>query len=458
MVTTSRPLGHLLRVLGLAFGLAVVVGGTVGQGIFRTPGIVAAHAHSPSLMLGLWALGGALVAIDACAMVELSAAVRQAGGPYVYIGRAFGRVARSVAGWADYLVWTMALAFISVVFSEYIHELGALRGVPGGVLAAGLIVACWALNLGGTRSSGATQTLFSAIKGAMLAGLIVALFAWREGAGAEVVAAPTMPSPAVGVLALVGAMRAIVNTYSGWWASSYFNEEVRQQRDIVRATFGGILAITAIYVLVNAALLHVLSPAEMAATKLPAAAAATRALGSAGGVVMTAMAIFSVVAICNLAMMLVSRIGYGMARDRVLPRALMQVSAKGTPQVAMSVAAGLAIAAALSGTYETLIAVTVPVSVAVIGAVDLAAIRLRRREPALERPFRMPLYPLPALVGFLLNAGLVVAMAVEDPAHTATGIGAAVVLGIGYALFGKSEPEATAREAGASLLPSTRAP
>ena len=448
MTTNHRPIGHLLRVLGLAFGVAVVVGGTIGQGIFRTPGIVAAHAPAPLLMLGLWALGGVLVAIDACAMVELSASVRQAGGPYVYIGRAFGRVARSVAGWADYLVWIMALAFISVVFSEYLHELGVLRGVPGGVLAAGLIMACWALNLGGTRSSGATQTLFSAIKGAMLVGLIVALFAWRGEPGAEVEAAGTMPSATVGVLALVGAMRAIVNTYSGWWASSYFNEEVRQSRDIVRATFGGILAITAIYVLVNAALLHVLSPTEMAATKLPAAAAATRALGPAGGMVMTAMAIFSVVAICNLVMMLVSRIGYGMARDRVLPRALMQVSAKGTPQVAMSVAAGLAIVAALSGTYETLIAVTVPTTLAMIGAVDLAAIRLRRREPELERPFRMPLFPLPAVIGFLINAGLLVAMVVEDPGHTVTGIGAAVILGIGYALFGKSEREATARATG----------
>ena len=79
-------------------------------------------------------------------------------------------------------------------------------------------------------------------------------------------------------------------------------------------------------------------------------------------------------------------------------------------------------------------------------------------EVSAERPFRMPLYPLPAVIGFLTNAGLLVAMAVEDPAHTITGIGAAGALGIGYALFGKSEPEARAREAGASLLPSTRAP
>ena len=154
------------------------------------------------------------------------------------------------------------------------------------------------------------------------------------------------------------------------------------------------------------------------------------------------------VAICNLVMMLVARIGFGMARDRVLPQAMSQVSAGGTPQIAMSVAAALAIAAALSGTYETLIAITVPLTVAMIGAVDLAAIWLRRREPQLERPFRMPLFPLPALVGLLLNTALVVAMAVDDPLHTALGIGAAAVLGVGYALDGRrtdDEREATAR-------------
>ena len=437
-MTTARrgAVGHLLRVLGLAFGLAVVVGGTIGQGIFRTPGIVAGHVPHPAAMLILWALGGLLVAIDACAMVELSASVRQAGGPYVYIRRALGPVAGSVAGWADFLQWIMASAFMAVVFGEYIHQLGLAVAVPGAMLAAGLITACWAINMIGTRASGATQTLFSAVKGVVLVALVAVLFAWRGPV--PVTAATPAIVPAVGLLALVGAMRAVVNTCSGWWAPSYFNEELTRPRDLVRATFGGIVAVTIIYVLVNAALLHVLTPAEMAASKLPAADAAARALGPASGSVMTGIAVFSVVAISNLVMMLVSRIGYGMARDGVLPRALGRVSAGGTPQVAMTVAAIGAILAALSGTYEALIAVTVPMTVAMLGGVDLAAIIVRRREPELERPFAMPWFPLPAVIGLLLNAGLVAAMAIEDPLHSAIGLGGAVVLGLGYALAGRS--------------------
>lgn len=442
-MTNARPIGHLLRILGLAFGLAVVVGGTIGQGIFRTPGIVAASVPAPSVMLLLWVIGGVLVAIDACAMVELSASVRKAGGPYVYVGRAFGRVAGSVAGWADFLLWIMALAFMGVVFGEYLHGLGMATALPGWALSSALIGTCWAINATGTRASGASQTLFSAIKGVVLIGLIALLFASPATPAAAPVATGAPPAlSGIGLLALVVAMRAVINTYSGWWAPSYFNEELKRPRDLVRATFGGIAAVTIIYVLVNAALLHVLTPADMAASKLPAADAAARALGSAGGTVMTGIAIFSVAAISNLVIMLVSRVGYGMARDGVLPAALGQVSKSGTPQVAMAVAAVAAALAAASGTYETLIAVTVPLSIAIIGAVDLAAIVVRRREPGLERPFLMPLFPLPALVGFLLNAGLLAAMLIENVATTLTGIGAAVVCGIGYALFG-SGPRAT---------------
>ena len=433
-MTRSRPVGHLLRVLGLAFGLAVVVGGTVGQGIFRTPGLVAASITEPALILTLWAVGGLLVAIDACAMVELSASVREAGGPYVYVRRAFGRVAGSVAGWADFLLWIMVLAFLAVVFGEYVHQIGLAAAVPSWALSTALIAACWAINWTGSRASGASQTLFSAIKGVVLIGLIAALFA--KGAAPSVVA-PATAVPAIGLIALAGAMRAVINTYSGWWSSTYFNEELKRPRDLVRSTFGGIALVTILYVLVNAALLHGLSPAEMAASKLPAADAATRALGTTGGTVITAIAIFSVVAITNLIMMLASRIGYGMARDGVLPVVLGQVSAGGTPRASLTVAALAAAIAALSGSYEALIAVTVPLTIAILGAVDLAAIIVRRREPDLERPFKMPLFPLPAVIGLLINAALLAAMLYDDPFHAGIGIGSAVVLGIGYALIGR---------------------
>lgn len=440
----DRRFGHLLRILGLAFGLAVVVGGVVGQGILRTPGIVAGAVPDPTLILALWTLGGLLILIDACALVELGASIPRAGGPYALAARAYGQVGGTVIGWADWFISTLVVAFVSVVFGEYCHRLGIATAVPAAVLSVGLIAVCWAINWTGTRLSGASQTALSAIKGFVLAALVVALFLFGESAGeAQAPAAAAAPSPALGVAALLVAMRAVVNTYGGWHASVYFGEEiVAPDRNIARSTFGGILLVTALYVAVNAALLHVLTPAQMAASELAVADAAGRVFGPAGELVITVLALVSLAAIANLFAMVGSRIGFAMARDGVLPAALARTSASGTPRVALSVGALLAAGLAVSGTYGELLSISVPLTIATIGALDLAAIVMRRREPDLPRPFKMPLFPLPAVVGLILNAALLTAMFIDDSLHSAIGIGAAIVLGIGYALLRRTRPTA----------------
>ncbi|MGI8611513.1 MAG: APC family permease, partial [Sphingomicrobium sp.] len=434
----DRRFGHLLRILGLAFGLAVVVGGVVGQGILRTPGIVAGAVPDPTLILLLWTLGGTLVLIDACAVVELGASIPRAGGPYALAERAYGRVGGTVVGWADWMISTLVVAFVSVVFGEYCHRLGIGTAVPAALLSVALIAACWAINWTGTRLSGASQTTLSAVKGFVLAALIVALFLFGEAPAAAEAAASPAVAPVAGVAALLVAMRAVVNTYGGWHASVYFGEEiVAPDRNIARSTFGGILLVTALYVGVNAALLHVLTPAQMAASELAVADAAGQVFGPGGELVITVLALVSLAAIANLFAMVGSRIGFAMARDGVLPAALARTSTSGTPRVALTIGALVAAGFALSGTYGELLSIAVPLTVATIGALDLAAIVMRRREPDLPRPFKMPLFPLPALVGLALNLILLAAMLIDDPLHTMIGVGAAVVLGIGYALLGR---------------------
>jgi APA family basic amino acid/polyamine antiporter len=438
-IRRPRTVGHLLRVLGLAFGLAVVVGGVIGQGIFRAPGLVADNVPNPWAMLALWALGGLLVLIDACALVELGTSIPCAGGPYAFAHRAFGRIGGTVVGWADALNWTVVVAFLSVVFAEYVHRLGIAPDLPGGLLSGLLIAACWAVNWTGTRISGASQTMFSAIKGIILILLVVAL-ASRAGPIMAQSDAPPM-APVVGIAALLGAMRAVIGTYGGWWTTSYFGEEmVDAERNVARATFGGILTVAALYLAVNAAMLHVLTPARMAVSKLPAADAAATVFGSASGSLMTGVAILSVVALTNLVLMLVSRIGFGMARDRVLPALLARVSASGTPRPALTVVALLAGAIAASGTYKNLLTISVAFTVAIVGAVDLAAIVMRRNEPNLPRPFKMPLFPLPALIGLLINGLLLIAMLIDDPWSVVISVGVAALLGVGYALGGRAMP------------------
>ncbi len=436
-MTNRRPAGRLLRILGLAFGLAVVVGGVVGQGILRTPGIVAGAIPDPSLILILWAIGGIAILIDACSLVELGSSIPKAGGPYAFTRRAFGEVPGTVVGWGDWLTSVLVLSFVSVVFGEYCHRLGIGTGVPIGFIALSLIIVCSAVNWTGTRISGASQTLLSAFKGLALIIFVVALFAaGGEAPPSEPVAGSISPTLAVG--ALLVAMSAILNTYGGWTGSVYFGEElVSPDRNIARATFGGVAFVALLYISVNAALLHVLTPAEMAQSELPAADAADRVFGEMGGVLLTILSLVSLAAIANMYVMFNSRIGFAMARDGVLPRLLARTSASGTPRHALAAGSVVAAAAALSGTYLELVAVVVPLTAAIIASLNLAVIVMRRKEPDLPRPFRMPLYPLPAILGFSLNLTLLVAMTIDDPWHSLTGIGAALAAGVAYAVWRK---------------------
>jgi APA family basic amino acid/polyamine antiporter len=422
--------GELLRILGIGFGLAVVVGSIVGQGIMRTPGIVAGALPNEVWILGAWMLGGLIVLLDACATVELATSVPRTGGPYVFAARAFGPTGGTMLGWADWINYTVAISFVSVVFAEYAQRLGLATALPLGVLAVLLIAAVGVVNWIGTRTCGASQVLGSAVKGLGLILLIGLLWLIPGHAQAASSNAATI-TPVLGIAAFAAAMRPVAITYGGWNGCVYFCEEVhRPERNIVRATFGGIVLVVLLYLAINASLLHVLSRSQVAASKLPVADAAAAVLGPASGIAITLLALFSVIAICNLQVMTATRIAFAMARNRVLPFVLTRVSPSGTPRIALLCTTAGAALLASSGGYERLIAIGAPFTIGVPAVCDLAAIALRWREPALERPFKMPLFPIPALIGFTVNALLIGSLFYEDPFDSSLGVGLLIAIGI----------------------------
>jgi len=229
-MSVSSPHRNLLRVLGVIFGVAVVVGGMVGQGILRTPGIVANAVHSPALMLLLWIVGAGLVAISAFAYVELGAALPSAGGPYDFVRRAFGPLAGVVAGWGQWFVLITLEAFLAIVVAEFLHRVGIWPSVGNSVLAVGVLALFWLLNWTGTRTSGRSQVAFSALKGAALIALVILLFA--QPTAQQLLAT----GETLGLTGIVVAMRAIINTYDGWQEIVLFGEEVeRPERTLPRA-------------------------------------------------------------------------------------------------------------------------------------------------------------------------------------------------------------------------------
>jgi len=426
--------GHLLRIFGLGFGLAVVVGGVVGSGIMRNPSVVAAGFPNASWILLAWLGGAVFVAIDAMPTVELGAAIPLAGGAYSIIGRAIGPRSGFLVGWADWCQLTVSTGFITVAFGEYVHRLGLLPAMSAGQIAILLVVACGAVNWIGARVGGGAQELGSALKALGLVVLVGALFFARTGA------VPAGPSPPVfSWVAAAVALRAIYGAYGGWQAAIYFSEEVNSpERNVARATFAGIATIAALYLLVNAAVLHVLPIGTLTHSTLAAADAARAVLGESSGVIVTGLAILCVATLANIQIMELSRTTYAMARQGNLPPRLATVSASGTPRAALAtglVAISVIILAADSvkgQLYEILLDLYAPFVMIILLGFSLAVIRLRRTEPDLPRPWKMPLFPLPALVSVALNLILLALFLISD---WKTGIWSAALLACAVPLY-----------------------
>jgi len=419
----------------VAFGVAVVVGGVIGQGILRTPGVVAEGVQTPVLIIALWIVGGLVAFIDAMSTVELAASIRQTGGPYAFARRAFGSLTGLAVGVCDWLGNMGGIAFIAVVFGEYLHRLGVATTVPIGVLAAVAVVAVGAVQWLGTRVGGQSQQIGSAIKAALFAVLIAGLFFAPRGAPVATVVEPG----AVVALTFAGvvmALRAISGTYYGWNGAAYFCEEVRDPgRSIARATFSGLGVVTVIYVLANLAYLNVMTPAEMAGSNLVAADAAGRVFGSAAGPVVTAISLISLVTILNAMVMVFPRVLFAMAREYQI-EALSRVAANGTPRLALIATVATGGLLATIGIYEVLLAFSTSLLALMGVAVNAAVIVMRMREPDLERPWKMPLYPLPAIIALVINATLFVVFVAEDPTTAAKAFGGlAVLVGLAWLLI-----------------------
>jgi APA family basic amino acid/polyamine antiporter len=408
----------------------------IGSGIMRNPSVVAAGFPSATMILLAWLGGGLFVTIDAMPTVELGAAIPLAGGPYSIISRAIGPKSGFIIGWADWCQLAVSTGFITVAFGEYVHRLGWLAGLSAGQIAIGLVLACGLVNWIGARVGGKSQEIGSALKALGLVILVAALF-FGHGRGGAIAAAP--PPPAFSWIAAMVALRAIYGAYGGWQAAIYFSEEVQApERNVARATFAGIALIATLYLLVNAAVLHVLPIGVLTHSTLAAADAAKIVLGAGSSTIVTALAILCVATLANIQIMELTRTTYAMARKGALPQRLAGVSVSGTPRAALVVglAATIAIIAAADSVkgalYEILLDLYAPFIMLIFLALSFAAIRLRLKEPGLPRPWKMPLFPLPALVSMTINAVLLVLFLVSD---WKTGIWSAALLAMAVPLY-----------------------
>src|SRR5436190_1404121 len=249
---TAVPLvqrNRLLRILGVAFGLAVAIGGTIGVGILRVPGIVAAEVGTSGLIMAVWIIAGLYSFAGASTYAELGTMLPLAGGPYVYARRAFGDFGGFLIGWSDWLLRVSSMAYLAVALVEYSPKPIS----PGGAttaLAIVVLIAFTALHWLGLRVGSRTQEIMSLFKVIAFSVIIGSCFLFSPKATMTASASPVQFSNPMLLFAGVAlAFQNVLETYSGWNSPVYFAEEnTDSAKAIPRSLFSGVCLIMAIYV------------------------------------------------------------------------------------------------------------------------------------------------------------------------------------------------------------------
>ncbi|HSU25801.1 MAG TPA: APC family permease, partial [Pyrinomonadaceae bacterium] len=337
--SSSAPSGKLLRVLGVGFGLAIAIGATIGVGILRNPGAVAQQLGSYWPIMIAWVLGGVYCLLGANYLAELAAMTPKAGGFYVHAHRAFGDYGGFIVGWSDWGNNTLAGAYIAVVFGEYASALfmpGRLWGRV--VCSVGVLAVLAGINLIGVRSGSGVQKLTSLLKALALLAFVVVCFVYGGSSASAAAQAEPAAQPhglSANLIAYVLAFQVILGTYDGYYNPIYFAEEdTDPSRNISRSMFGGILLITVIYVLVNAAILYILPISKVAASTFAGGDAMALVFGERAGQIVTVLALLSLIGIINAVMMSTPRIMFALGRDGLFTAKADEVNQGGTPAVA----------------------------------------------------------------------------------------------------------------------------
>lgn len=396
---------RLTRRLGLWSAVAVLVGSTIGSGIFRTPATVAARVDNVPLFLGAWVAGGVVALCGALTYAELSACFPRSGGIYVFIREAFGPWPAFLFGWAELLVIRPgAFGAISITASAYTLRLVGVEpatpvaGLPihaEQLLAAVYVAIVAAVNYRGIHRGALLQNISTVFKVAALLALVLLGFVLGGGVRAAV-HTEAAAGASVGVSALLLAMVSILWAYDGWGDLAFVGGEVRDpQRNLPLALLIGTLTVVVLYLGANLVYLHLIPIDQMKNAELVAADTAQLLFGAAGVAAVSAAVAVSTFGTLNGSMMTSPRIFYALAEDRLFPSAIARVDpVTGAPTGAILLTAVLGMIFVLVRSFTEL-ADQFVIGIWPFYALAVAAVFvLRRRRPDLPRPYRTWGYPV----------------------------------------------------------------
>lgn len=429
----SEP--ELARRLSLFDLTMIAIGSSIGSGIFVTPSHIAADLPSPLGILAVWAAGGAMTLAGALTFAELGVVLPRAGGVYLYLTEAYGKLTGFLYGWAYFtVVTTGAIAALAVAFASYVAYLVPLGPHGQQAVAIGAIVLVTAVNVSGVKAGALFSDVFTVLKLAAIAGIVT--LGVVAGSGATSDYATPIASAPKGIGSAAGAaMVGVLWSYGGWQHASFGAAEARRPaRDVPLAMVLGTLAVTLVYVVANVAYMRLLSPADMARSPEVAASAVGVVLGRAGGAAIAVAIMVSTLGTLGIYTLTAPRMYMAMAERGLFFRGAAAIHPRfRTPARAIALQSAWACAIVLAwGTFNEIISYVVFVDWIFFALTAGAVFVLRRRHPDWPRPYRTLGYPVTPLAFIGLATWFVASTLVERPTQAAAG---AALLVLGAAAF-----------------------
>jgi basic amino acid/polyamine antiporter, APA family len=437
----------LVRGLGLWSATAIVIGDTIGTGIFLVTSDMARAVGSATLVFAAWILGGLIVFLGALCYAELGAAFPKAGGPYVYLSRGLGPLWGFLFGWMSSLLErpvgmaTLAAGFVrflgflfpmltTPLFTSHLgrYEFTFTTAQP---LAALVVVVVTAINYFSVRMSGDIQVVLTALKVGTILLIVLGGMLFGKQNASEAVVVGQFGFGTIGALltALVPAMWA----YNGFNDLGDLGEEiVRPQRNIPRAIILGLLTVSGLYLLANVVYFHTLPFAHLAHSQHVASDVVQSFAGTRGAAWLTVAMALSALGALHVVVLTGARIPYAMARDGLFFHFGVHLHPRfRTPSGALIFLGSLAALLTLSGTYEELYSLFVFAVWIFFALTAIALLRLRKKEPNLLRPYRARGYPGTPLVFLIAAVALTVNLWMVRPVRSSLGL-AVILAGIPF--------------------------
>lgn len=449
----------LVRGLGLWSATAIVIGDTIGTGVFLVASDMARAVGSAKLVLAAWILGLFIVLLGAFCYAELGAAFPKAGGPYVYLSRGLGPLWGFLFGWmSSFLERPVGMATLAAGFVRFLGFLFPVVATPlftshfgrydftfttAQPLAAFVVIVATAINYFSVRMSGAIQVLLTSLKMAAILVIVIGglLFAPKNASQAAL----SFSQFGLGTIgALLTALVPAMWAYNGFNDLGDLGEEIiSPHKNISRAIILGLLTVGALYLMANVVYFHILRFADVAASQHVASEVVQTFAGSRGATWLTAAMALSAFGALHVVVLTGARIPYAMARDGVFFHFAERIHPSfRTPSGSLILLGSIAALLALSGTYEELYSLFVFAVWIFFALTAIALLRLRRKEPNLIRPYRAWGYPCTPLIFLAAALALTVNLWMVRPVRSSLGL-AVILLGIPFFYRWHKRPRAT---------------